>query len=381
MWSNRTRTALTLLGIIIGVASVVVMLAVGEGSKRQVMAQMGAFGSNIIFMNGAPPAPRAPPGNIRLSDVQALAELPQVKSIMPAMTVKAQVRFGNRDLESTIGGYTPVFPTLMSWPVSEGSFFTDNDQATAAAVAVIGSEVRKKLFVDGQDPIGQYILIENVPFQVIGVLASKGSSGANQRNDLRIAIPYSATSIRLSGTQHPEYVIIGAADSTQVHEAERAIRQLMLSLHDGMEDFEIDNSAAMIQAEAATRNGLSLMLGAIAAISLLVGGIGVMNVMLMTVRERTREIGIRIATGARQRDILRQFLTEAVVLSLTGGLIGVCLALLIGLVLSLAQVAVAFSALAIVGAFACSVATGVIFGFMPARKAAALDPVAALTSE
>lgn len=155
----------------------------------------------------------------------------------------------------------------------------------------------------------------------------------------------------------------------------------MLSLHGGIEDFEIDNSAAMIQAEAATRNGLSLMLGAIAAISLLVGGIGVMNVMLMTVRERTREIGIRIAIGARQRDILRQFLTEAVVLSLTGGLIGVCLALLIGVVLSLAKVAVAFSALAIVGAFACSVATGVIFGFMPARKAAALDPVAALTSE
>lgn len=246
---------------------------------------------------------------------------------------------------------------------------------------MIGSEVRKKLFVDGQDPIGQYILIENVPFQVIGVLASKGSSGANQRNDLRIAVPYSAVSIRLSGTQHPEYVIIGAADSTQVHDTERAIRQLMLSLHGGIEDFEIDNSAAMIQAEAATRNELSLMLGAIAAISLLVGGIGVMNVMLMTVRERTREIGIRIATGARQRDILRQFLTEAVVLSLTGGLIGVCLALLIGVVLSLAKVAVAFSALAIVGAFACSVATGVIFGFMPARKAAALDPVAALTSE
>jgi macrolide transport system ATP-binding/permease protein len=155
----------------------------------------------------------------------------------------------------------------------------------------------------------------------------------------------------------------------------------MLNLHDGVHDFEIDNSAALIQAEAHTRNGLSLMLGAIAAISLLVGGIGVMNVMLMTVRERTREIGIRVATGARQRDILRQFLTEAVVLSLVGGLIGVMLALLIGVGLNLAKVAVAFSSLAMLGAFACSVATGVIFGFMPARKAAGLDPVAALTSE
>ncbi|MBI6913774.1 MacB family efflux pump subunit [Pseudomonas juntendi] len=381
MWTNRTRTALTLLGIIIGVASVVVMLAVGEGSKRQVMAQIGAFGSNIMFMNGAPATPRAPPGHIRLSDVQALAELPQVKSIMAATTLQAQVRYGNGEMTSTIGGYSPAFPSILNWPVAEGSFFDETDMATGAAVAVIGSEVKKKLFADGQDPIGRYILVENVPFQVIGVLASKGSSGANQRNDLRIAIPYSAARIRLSGVEYPEYVIIAATDSTLVHEAEQAIRSLMTSLHGGIQDFEIDNSAALIQAEAQTRNGLSLMLGAIAAISLLVGGIGVMNVMLMTVRERTREIGIRVATGARQRDILRQFLTEAVVLSLVGGVTGVALALLIGAGLNLAKVAVAFSALAMFGAFACSVATGVIFGFMPARKAAGLDPVAALSSE
>ncbi len=380
MWTNRVRTALTLLGIIIGVASVVVMLAVGEGSKRQVMAQMGAFGANLMFLNGSSPTPRSAPGEIRLSDVQALAELPQIKRIMPALTQQAQVRFGNQDLMSTIGGYTPIFTEIFNWPVTQGSFFTEADERLGNAVAVIGSEVRKKLF-DGQDPLGQYILIENVPFQVIGVLATKGSSGANQRNDLRIAIPYSALRIRLSGIQHPEYVVIGAADSTLVQEAEQAIRHLMLALHDGIEDFEIDNSAAMIQAEAQTRNGLSLMLGAIAAISLLVGGIGVMNVMLMTVRERTREIGIRIAVGARQRDILRQFLTEAVVLSLVGGSIGVALALLVGAGLALTQVAVAFSAMAIFGAFACAVATGVIFGFMPARKAAGLDPVVALTSE
>jgi len=284
-------------------------------------------------------------------------------------------------MTSTIGGYSPACPSILNWPVAEGSFFDETDMATGAAVAVIGSEVKKKLFADGQDPIGRYILVENVPFQVIGVLASKGSSGANQRNDLRIAIPYSAARIRLSGVEYPEYVIIAATDSTLVHEAEQAIRSLMTSLHGGIQDFEIDNSAALIQAEAQTRNGLSLMLGAIAAISLLVGGIGVMNVMLMTVRERTREIGIRVATGARQRDILRQFLTEAVVLSLVGGVTGVALALLIGAGLNLAKVAVAFSALAMFGAFACSVATGVIFGFMPARKAAGLDPVAALSSE
>jgi macrolide transport system ATP-binding/permease protein len=381
MWVNRFRTALTLLGIIIGVASVVVMLAVGEGSKRQVMAQMGAFGSNIIYLNGAPPVPRAPSGIVTLADVEALGNLPQVDTIMPAMTLPAQIRRGNLDLASTIGGYTSVFPRIFSWPVTAGSFFTPADETAAAAVAVIGAKVREKLFADGRDPIGEYILIENVPFQVIGVLASKGASGADQKNDLRVAIPYSAASVRLAGSSHPEYVVIGAADASLVRETEHALRALMLKLHNGVEDFEMENSAAMIQAEARSRNSLSLMLGAIAAISLLVGGIGVMNIMLMTVRERTREIGIRMAVGARQGDILRQFLVEAVMLSVVGGIAGIGLALLTGGALMLADIAVAFSALATGGALACALATGVAFGYMPARKAAGLDPVAALTSE
>ena len=174
---------------------------------------------------------------------------------------------------------------------------------------------------------------------------------------------------------------IAAADARKVKETEIAIEQLMLRLHNGKKDFELTNNAAMIQAEARTQNTLSLMLGSIAAISLLVGGIGVMNIMLMTVRERTREIGIRMATGARQRDILRQFLTEAVMLSVVGGLAGIALALTVGGVLILSEVAVAFSLIAVLGAFACALVTGVVFGFMPARKAARLDPVTALTSE
>ena len=381
MWINRFRTALTLLGIVIGVASVVVMLAVGEGSKRQVMAQMGAFGSNIIYLSGSSPNPRTPLGIVTLSDVAALAMLPQVKRIMPVNGNDAGVRFGNLDYLAYVGGNDVNFPEIFNWPVVEGSYFTQEDERVGATVAVIGHRIREKLFKNVASPIGQYILIENVPFQVIGVLAEKGSASGNKDSDDRVAIPYTAASVRLFGTYNPEYVAIAAADARKVHEAELAIDQLMLKLHNGKRDYQLTNNAAMIQAEARTANTLSLMLGSIAAISLLVGGIGVMNIMLMTVRERTREIGIRMATGARQRDILRQFLTEAVMLSVVGGLFGIALALLVGGVLVLAEVAVQFSLVAVFGAFGCALVTGVVFGFMPARKAARLDPVKALTSE
>ena len=381
MWINRFRTALTLLGIVIGVASVVVMLAVGEGSKRQVMAQMGAFGSNIIYLSGSSPNPRTPMGIVTLSDVAALAMLPQVKRIMPVNGNDAGVRFGNLDYLAYVGGNDVNFPEIFNWPVVEGSYFTQEDERAGATVAVIGHRIREKLFKNVASPIGQYILIENVPFQVIGVLAEKGSASGNKDSDDRVAIPYTAASVRLFGTYNPEYVAIAAADARKVHEAELAIDQLMLKLHNGKRDYQLTNNAAMIQAEAHTANTLSLMLGSIAAISLLVGGIGVMNIMLMTVRERTREIGIRMATGARQRDILRQFLTEAVMLSVVGGVFGIALALLVGGVLILAEVAVQFSLVAVFGAFGCALVTGVVFGFMPARKAARLDPVKALTSE
>ena len=381
MWINRFRTALTLLGIVIGVASVVVMLAVGEGSKRQVMAEMGAFGSNIIYLSGMSPRPRAPLGIITLNDVAALSTLPQVKMIMPINGAEIGVRYGNVDHTMYTGGNGIDFPAIFNWPVVQGSFFTQADEEAAAAVAVIGKKVREKVLKDVPDPIGRYILLENVPFRVVGILAEKGASSGDSDSDTRIVVPYSAASVRLFGTHNPEYVVIAAADASKVNQTEKAIEHLMLRLHNGHRDFEITNNAAMIQAEAKTRNTLSLMLGSIAAISLLVGGIGVMNIMLMTVRERTREIGIRMATGARQRDILRQFLTEALMLSVVGGATGIGLAFIVGAVLYLCDVAVAFSWMAVFGAFGCALVTGVIFGFMPARKAARLDPVTALTSE
>ncbi|MDD1974859.1 MULTISPECIES: MacB family efflux pump subunit [Pseudomonas] len=381
MWINRFRTALTLLGIVIGVASVVVMLAVGEGSKRQVMAQMAAFGSNILYLSGSAPTLREPAGVITLDDVAAVGSLPQVKMIMPVIGNKLMVRYGNNNQQFYVGGNNTYFSEIFNWPVVEGSFFTEADEQAAAAVAVIGQKVKDKLLGNQLNPIGQYILVENVPFQVVGILQGKGASSGDQDSDERIVVPYSAAAIRLFGSRNPEYVTIAAADSRRVGETEAAIDKLMRKLHHGKHDYELSNDAALIQAEARTQNTLSLMLGAIAAISLLVGGIGVMNIMLMTVRERTREIGIRMATGARQRDILRQFLSEAVLLSIVGGVTGIALALLIGGGLLLGNIAVAFSLAAVLGAFACAVVTGVVFGFMPARKAARLDPVKALTSE
>ncbi|WP_110971968.1 MacB family efflux pump subunit [Pseudomonas huaxiensis] len=380
MWINRFRTALTLLGIVIGVASVVVMLAVGEGSKRQVVAQMAAFGSNILYLSGKSASMHEPAGIITLDDVEAVGGLPQVKKIMPVIGNQLMVRYANNSQKFYVGGNNTWFSEIFNWPVVEGSFFTESDELSAASVAVIGQKVKEKLFAE-RSPIGQYILIGNVPFQVLGVLAGKGSSSGDQDSDGRIVVPYSAAAIRLFGSRDPEYVTIAAADSARVKETEAAIDQLMRKLHRGKHDYELTNYAALIQAEARTQNTLSLMLGAIAAISLLVGGIGVMNIMLMTVRERTREIGIRMATGARQRDILRQFLTEAVMLSMVGGVTGIAVAMLIGGGLMLADIAVAFSLGAVLGAFTCAVITGVVFGFMPARKAARLDPVKALTSE
>jgi macrolide transport system ATP-binding/permease protein len=378
---NRSRTGLTLLGIVIGVASVIVMLAVGEGARQRVVQQMGTLGTTIMYLGSRAPASGGPARPLTQDDLDAVAELPDVGHVMPVIGDPITVRHGNADREVYVFASSNAMPAVHQWPVALGRYFSDEEDRGLAPLVVLGHKARAHFFPDTPEPIGRQLLIGNSPFEVIGVMAERGAESGAQSYDDMVFIPYQAGRARVYQVQtQPDYTVISAASSGQVMAAEAGIRKLLLARH-GREDFAIGNAAAKLQAEAQTRRSMTLMLGLIAAVSLVVGGIGVMNVMLMTVRERTREIGIRMATGARQRDILRQFLTEATLLTLTGGVAGVLGGLAVGAVLIFSGVPMVFSVTAMAGAFGCAVATGLIFGYMPATTAARLAPVVALAGE
>lgn len=381
MRMNRTRTGLTLLGIVIGVASVIVMLAVGEGAKQRVIDEMGSLGTTIMYLGSGHPSNGGPPGRLTIEDLEAVAALPEIGHVMPIIGDPVTVRYGNVDRQVYAFASAYVMPLVHRWRVGKGRFFTPAEDRDLAPVVVIGHKAWKNFFPDGSDPLGKQILIVDAPFEVIGVMAERGADSGSQDYDEMVFIPYNSGRMRVYDARaEPDYTVVEAASEDQVQAAEAAMKKLLIERR-GRDDFRIGNAAAKLQAAAQTSNAMKMMLGLIAAVSLIVGGIGVMNVMLMTVRERTREIGIRMATGARERDILRQFLTEAVLVSVVGGIIGVASGLAIGAALLFWNVAVIFSMSATIGAFACSVATGLIFGYMPAKKAAGLDPVIALASE
>ncbi|WP_235978939.1 MacB family efflux pump subunit [Zestomonas carbonaria] len=380
MWVNRFRTGLTLLGIVIGVASVIVMLAIGLGTRQQVVAQMGAFGTNLIFVSSIGESSRIPGRSITLEDLEAVAELPNIVLVLPNVTGNKVVRYGNADAQIYIRGTGAELPRIQTWPVALGSFFSEQDEREMARVAVLGQKVVSSLMPDVDDPVGQSILIGNTPFLVVGVMSEKGALSGDRDDDNLIFVPFSTAGIQVFGQREPTYTVVAVEDVARIEETQEAIDALLFERH-GLRDFSMANAAASIAAQTRTQDSMTLMLSLIAAVSLVVGGIGVMNVMLMTVRERTREIGIRMATGARQADILRQFLSEAVLVSLVGGLIGVVVGLFIGTALILSEVPVVFSLSGILGAFGCALATGLVFGYMPARQAAQLDPVVALGSE
>ncbi len=379
---NIFRTALTLLGIIIGVAAVVTMMAVGNGSKQKVLDQISAMGTNVLSIRPGVAGFRGS-GDIATlvpSDAEALAAISNIDAIVPERSGRSTLRYGSLDYASSISGVGVSMPVVRDWPLAKGSFFNQRDVNNNATVVVLGKTVADTLFPHGEEPVGKYVLVSNIPFEVIGVLSVKGATPWGSDQDDAAFIPYTTGITRLFGQNYLSNITIKVTDLDKIETTESEIRQLLISRH-RTEDFMIRNTASIMEMATATQNTLTILLGAVAAISLLVGGIGVMNIMLVSVTERTREIGIRMATGARMRDIMLQFNIEAAVVCIIGGLLGLALGYAAGIGVSMLDVNVVFSAMPAILAFSSAVLTGILFGYLPARKAAKLDPVVALASE
>ena len=379
--ANVFRSALTLLGIVIGVASVIAMLAIGDGAKQKVVDQISAMGTNLLMVRPGAPNQRGrdTTATLVVEDVKAISGLDNVLAAVPEQSTSVTLRVGNTDHRTSTNATSWNYIVARNWDVANGTFFSEQDEARYATVAVLGQTVANALFPDA-DPVGQFVLVNNIPFQVVGVMTAKGATGWGQDQDDVVFIPYTTGSMRVSGQRFLRSATVAVDDVTRIDETQTAVHALLLARH-GLEDFQISNMASIIDTVSETQNTLTILLGAVAAISLLVGGIGVMNIMLVSVTERTREIGIRMATGARMRNILQQFLIEALVVSALGGLIGVALGLSAAALINYFGTPIQYSPLPVMLAFGCAFATGLMFGYLPARKAARLDPVIALASE
>ncbi len=381
--SNLFRSALTLLGIVIGVASVIAMLAIGDGAKQAVLDRISAMGSNLLLVRPGAPNQRGFRATATLvpADVQAInKEVSNVLAAVPEQESNATLRYDESDYSTSIMGTSTGFPVARQWNVAEGTFFTEEDEAAYATVAVLGKTVARNLFPEGSSPLGSYVLVNNLIFQVIGVMSERGASPNGQDQDDTVLVPYQTSQLRLSGQRFLRNVTVAVKDVNRIDETQKQVESLLTARH-GTVDFQIRNMASIINTATETQNTMTILLGSIAAISLLVGGIGVMNIMLVSVTERTREIGIRMATGARTGNILQQFLIEALVVSALGGMIGVVFGIGVTAVIGVLGTPVKYALSPVLLAFGCSFATGLIFGYLPARKAAGLDPVVALASE
>lgn len=379
--SNVFRTVLTLLGIVIGVGSVITMLAIGDGAKKAVVDSISAMGSNLLVIRpGGPEQRRAwEIQTLVPADVAEINKLPHVAAALPELTGSYTIRYGNVDVSTDVNATGYQYPMARKSDIASGTFFTEEDEKTFATVAVLGKTVVRKLFAD-EDPLGKYIIVNNVLFQVVGIMAERGADPGGADQDDKILVPYTTGSLRILGRKFLRNVTVSVDSEEHMMDVQDSVSSLLMERH-GTEDFTIRNMASLIDTLSATQNTMTILLGSIAAISLLVGGIGVMNIMLVSVTERTREIGVRMATGARQRNIMQQFLIEALSVSALGGIIGVILGLLAAAIVAHFGMPIDYSLGPVILAFSCAFLTGLIFGFLPARKAARLNPVVALASE
>ncbi|MFH0131638.1 macrolide ABC transporter ATP-binding protein/permease MacB [Variovorax sp. VaC1] len=384
MMAHRMRTALTMLGIIIGITSVVSIVAIGEGAKRFVLSDIKAIGTNTLDIYPGHDFGDDKAAGIRTllpSDLQALSAQSYVHSVTPVTMRSLRLRYRNADINGNVNGVSDSYFQVRDIQIGSGSSFNAEDVRRQSQVVVIDQNTRRKLFTDGSDPVGKVILVGNLPCTVIGVAAEKKNMFGENKS-LSIWLPYSTGASRLFGQQHFDAITVRIRDDQPTRAAEDSIVRLLTMRH-GSKDFFTYNMDSIVKTVERTSQSLTLLLSLIAVISLVVGGIGVMNIMLVSVTERTREIGIRMAVGARQSDVLQQFLTEAVLVCLVGGLIGVTLSYGISFVFSLfvKQWQMIFSMGAVVSAFLCASLIGVLFGYLPARNAARLDPIEALARE
>jgi putative ABC transport system permease protein len=389
---NKMRTLLTMLGIVIGVGAVIIMVAVGQGAQRGIANQINALGTNLLIVTagssnqGGVSQGAQAFNRLTVEDAEKLRrEGTLFAGVTPVVNTRTQVIGGGTNWRTTINGVSTDFQTIRDWQTQSGTFFTDSDVRGLRNVAVIGTTVAENLF-PGTDPVGSQIQIRNVPFEIVGVLAPKGQNAGGQDQDDIIVIPYTTAQSRLSGNTRIWQILVSAASPQDIGPAQAEVRAIMRESHripEGDEDdFTVRNQTEIASAAQGTTKIMTWLLASIASVSLIVGGIGIMNIMLVSVTERTREIGIRMAIGARGSDVLTQFLVESIVMSVLGGAVG--LAVGIGGAQLLAHftgwsTAVPVQAVALAIGF--SAAVGVFFGYYPARKAAALDPINALRYE
>lgn len=389
--ANKMRSILTMLGIIIGVAAVIALVSIGNGVKQDIQNSISSLGSNLLMvMPGAPRTPGVRPSqgsmkSLKVSDYQAISKLDGIKAASPYTANSYVTIYQSKNWTTTVSGVSSNFQDVNNWTMAEGRFISSKNVENRERVAVVGQTVVKNLFA-GEDPVGKEIRVKNIPFRVIGVLNSKGNGTMGNDQDDVIFIPYTTAMERVEGVDYLRMVYVVASDDNGIDRLQSDIENLLRVRHSikdtNLDDFNIQNMKSIMETMEQTTGTLTLFLGAVAAISLVVGGIGIMNIMLVSVTERTREIGIRKALGATYFVIVTQFLIEAVVISLMGGLIGIALGIgaskLIGLASGMSTV---ISVPTIVLSFAFSMAIGLVFGIYPARKAAKLNPIDALHYE